>query len=488
MGYTCWTVGNHEVEQGDLVMLTVANEMAARNIAVLSANAVWKNNHDEPYYLPYLVKEIDGVRVGFLGLTTPGIPMWLAASTHQEHVFLDMVETARKYVPILRDVEKVDVLIGVFHSGMNEVYDLDKARAFGVPAPNASALVARAIGGGPRGFDAIITGHSHQTIDDRVNTEYKDNNSNLVNGVKFLQAANWGTKLGHLRLSVAARGGRWVVQDVRVSTYPMDGVAEDPALLAAMAGYVQGAKDYAAAPVGRATADLPFQLSLFQETAIVDLIHETQRHFSGAEISIAASFGADGVIPKGDISVGSIAKIYIYENFLNAVRLTGEQIKEYLEYSSKYYNVINWDNVDTEPLVNSEVPGYNYDMAQGFYYEIDLTKTPGERIVNMRNLDGSPFDLSKSYNVTLNSYRYNGGGGHLTACGAMVGGILVADTTYQSSMAMRDLMIEYLKVKKTWGPEDIQSNWKLVPEDLAVRAIHNHLEAIGQESVVDAYK
>jgi 2',3'-cyclic-nucleotide 2'-phosphodiesterase/3'-nucleotidase len=428
------------------------------------------------------------VRVGFLGLTTPGIPMWLAASTHQEHVFLDMVETARKYVPILRDVEKVDVLIGVFHSGMNEVYDLDKARAFGVPAPNASALVARAIGGGPRGFDAIITGHSHQTIDDRVNTEYKDNNSNLVNGVKFLQAANWGTKLGHLRLSVAARGGRWVVQDVRVSTYPMDGVAEDPALLAAMAGYVQGAKDYAAAPVGRATADLPFQLSLFQETAIVDLIHETQRHFSGAEISIAASFGADGVIPKGDISVGSIAKIYIYENFLNAVRLTGEQIKEYLEYSSKYYNVINWDNVDTEPLVNSEVPGYNYDMAQGFYYEIDLTKTPGERIVNMRNLDGSPFDLKKSYNVTLNSYRYNGGGGHLTACGAMVGGILVADTTYQSSMAMRDLMIEYLKVKKTWGPEDIQSNWKLVPEDLAVRAIHNHLEAIGQESVVDAYK
>jgi 2',3'-cyclic-nucleotide 2'-phosphodiesterase/3'-nucleotidase len=273
-----------------------------------------------------------------------------------------------------------------------------------------------------------------------------------------------------------------------VSTYPMDGVAEDPALLAAMAGYVQGAKDYAAAPVGRATADLPFQLSLFQETAIVDLIHETQRHFSGAEISIAASFGADGVIPKGDISVGSIAKIYIYENFLNAVRLTGEQIKEYLEYSSKYYNVINWDNVDTEPLVNSEVPGYNYDMAQGFYYEIDLTKTPGERIVNMRNLDGSPFDLKKSYNVTLNSYRYNGGGGHLTACGAMVGGILVADTTYQSSMAMRDLMIEYLKVKKTWGPEDIQSNWKLVPEDLAVRAIHNHLEAIGQESVVDAYK
>jgi 2',3'-cyclic-nucleotide 2'-phosphodiesterase (5'-nucleotidase family) len=488
MGYTCWTVGNHEVEQGYLVMLTVANEMAARNIAVLSANAVWKNNHDEPYYLPYLVKEIDGVRVGFLGLTTPGIPMWLAASTHQEHVFLDMVETARKYVPILRDVEKVDVLIGVFHSGMNEVYDLDKARAFGVPAPNASALVARAIGGGPRGFDAIITGHSHQTIDDKVNTEYKDNNSNLVNGVTFLQAANWGTKLGHLRLSVAARGGRWVVQDVRVSTYPMDGVAEDPALLAAMAGYVQGAKDYAAAPVGRATADLPFQLSLFQETAIVDLIHETQRHFSGAEISIAASFGADGVIPKGDISVGSIAKIYIYENFLNAVRLTGEQIKEYLEYSSKYYNVINWDNVDTEPLVNSEVPGYNYDMAQGFYYEIDLTKTPGERIVNMRNLDGSPFDLKKSYNVTLNSYRYNGGGGHLTACGAMVGGILVADTTYQSSMAMRDLMIEYLKVKKTWGPEDIQSNWKLVPEDLAVRAIHNHLEAIGQESVVDAYK
>jgi 2',3'-cyclic-nucleotide 2'-phosphodiesterase/3'-nucleotidase len=278
------------------------------------------------------------------------------------------------------------------------------------------------------------------------------------------------------------------VQEVNAATYGMEGVEEDPQLLAAQSDYIRGSKNYAATPVGIATEDLNFQLSLFEETAIVDLIHETQRHFTGAEISIAASFGSDGVIPRGDITVGSIAKIYIYENFLNAIELSGEQIKDYLEYSSNYFNIISESNVESTPLVNPDVRGYNYDMAQGFYYEIDLTKAPGQRIINMRNLDGSPFDMKRTYSVALNSYRYNGGGGHLNACGAMVAGILTAETLYKSSMAMRDLMIEYLKIKKTWGPEDIQSNWKLVPEDLATRAIKNHFVNAGQEPVVDRYK
>ena len=87
-------------------MKTVSNEMAVEGISVLSANAVWKSDNSKPYYLPYAVKEIGGVRVGFLGLTTPGYSMWLADDTHSEHDFLDMVETAEKWVPILRGKEE----------------------------------------------------------------------------------------------------------------------------------------------------------------------------------------------------------------------------------------------------------------------------------------------------------------------------------------------------------------------------------------------
>ena len=488
MGYEVWTVGNHEVEQGEMVMKNVANEMSVRGISVLSANAVWKSDNSKPYYLPYVVKDVGGVRVGFLGLTTPGIPMWLADETHTEHDFLDMVETAKKYVPILRNREKVDVLIGVFHSGMNEEYDIDKAALFGIPAPNASALVAEAIGAGPSGIDAIITAHSHKVIDDTKNTEYNDTDSNVVNGVKFIQAANWGAMLGQLTITVKENKGRYVVKEVKAITHSMNGVKEDPEILAYIDDYIKGSKGYAAETVGRAENDLNFQLSLLQESEIVDLIHETQLYFSGADISIAASFGSNGIIPKGDITVGNIAGIYIYENFLNAVKLTGQQIKDYLEYSANYYNVIDEDTVDTESLINPDVRGYNYDMAQGFYYDIDLTKEPGERIINLRNLDGTPFDLTKSYSVTLNSYRYNGGGGHLTACGAMENGILTVETTYISSMAMRDLMIEYLKVKKSWGRDDIEENWKLVPEDLAVEAIRNYLEDNNIDPVDSKYK
>ncbi len=488
MGYEVWTVGNHEVEQGEMVMKTVANEMAAKGIAVLSANAVWKSDNSKPYYLPYTVKDIGGVRVGFLGLTTPGIPMWLSEDTHTEHDFLDMVETAKKYVPILRNKEKVDVLIGVFHSGMNENYDIAKAAMFGIPAPNASALVAEAVGSGPAGFDAIITAHSHKVIDDTKNTEYNDTDSNVVNGVKFIQAANWGSMLGELKITLKEKNGKYSVSDIKAITHSVNGVKEDPEILSFIDQYIKGSKGYASETVGVAENDLNFQLSLLQESEIVDLIHETQLYFSGADISIAASFGDNGIIPAGDITVGNIAGIYIYENFLNAVRLTGQQIKDYLEYSSNYYNVVTQGNVDSVSIINPDVMGYNYDMAQGLLYDIDLTKAPGARIINMRNMDGSPFDLKKSYSVTLNSYRYNGGGGHLAACGAMKDGLLTVETTYKSSMAMRDLMIEYLKVKKTWGVEDIEENWKLVPEGLAVEAIRNYFENNNIEPVDTKYQ
>jgi 2',3'-cyclic-nucleotide 2'-phosphodiesterase (5'-nucleotidase family) len=477
MGYSYWTPGNHEVEQGNEVANRVANEMAAQGIAVISANTEWKDT-DKPYYLPYAIEEIDGVRIGFLGMTTPGIPMWLAAKTHEDQNYEDMVETAKRYVKILRDVEKVDVLVGVFHSGMNDLYDKAKAESSGVPMPNASRLVADAIGSGKTGIDAIITAHSHQLIDDGQNTEFKkDEYTNDIKGVKFIQAKNWGSHLGHLQIKVAAKDGEWMVEDVTAQTYSMEGVEEDPEMLAYMSEYIEGSKAYAAEVVAQAENDILGFRSYYEESEIVDLIHETQRHFSGAEISLAATFNASLVIPKGDITVGNIAGIYIYENFLNAVELTGQQVKDYLEFSSAYFNVITEDTVDSVPLVGDKIRGYNYDMAQGLYYEIDLRKEPGDRIVNMKNMNGTDFDLAKTYNVTLNSYRYNGGGGHLAAAGVMEGIELTAETTYISQLAMRDLMVEYLREKKTWGASDVESSWKLIPEDLAARAIENQLNA-----------
>ncbi len=475
MGYEAWTIGNHEVEQGNEVLLKVANEMAEGGVSVLSANAVWENDMTKPYYKPYMIKEVEGVRIGFFGLTTPGIPMWLADSTHEDHVFLDMVDTAKVVVPILRGVEKCDVVIGLFHAGMNEGYDVAKAEAAGVPVPNGSSMVARAIGGGPLGIDAIITGHSHKTIDDEQNTEYRDDQDNVVNGVKFLQAQNWGERLGHLTIKVGALGGKWIVKDVDVQTHSVAEAEEDPEILDYMSEYIDGALAFARTPVAMATSDLPSRLSYYEETAIVDLIQETQLYFSGADISIAAAFNPNLTIPEGEITVGNIAGIYIYENFLNAVEMTGAQIKDYLEYSSKFFNVLNSGNVDSDPLINPDVRGYNYDMAQGFLYDIDLTREPGSRIINMKNLDGSAFDMNKTYEVTLNSYRYNGGGGHLEAAGIMSGGVLSTETTYQSSMTMRDLMVEYLKVEGEWGPEDIEYNWQLIPENLADKAVANQL-------------
>ena len=181
--------------------------------------------------------------------------MWLADETHSYYNFVDMVAAARVAVDILRNVENVDVLVGVFHAGMNEDYDIAKAAAFGIPAPNASSLVAETIGGGPEGFDAIITGHSHKLINDEINTEYSNTDSNTVNGVKFIQAQFWGLALGHLQIKVRGVNGRWQVNEVNAKTYSMADVEEDQEYIATLQDYFDGTQAYASTSVGRATEE-----------------------------------------------------------------------------------------------------------------------------------------------------------------------------------------------------------------------------------------
>jgi len=114
-------------------------------------------------------------------------------------------------------------------------------------------------------------------------------------------------------------------------------------------------------------------------------------------------------------------------------------------------------------------------MVDGLLYEIDITAEPGSKIINLMNEDGSAFDLAATYTVALNSYRYNGGGGHMGAIGAVADGVVTANTVYSSDKAMRDLMIEFLKVTGEWGPDEKDDNWRLVPLDLAEEAINMQL-------------
>ena len=170
MGYDAFAVGNHDIEQGKQVFDRCRAES---NFPWLAANCVREDG--EPYFDPYVVKEIGGVRIGILGMCTPGVPLWVNEEQYPGIEFLDMVETAEKWVPILLEEEKVDLLIGLFHSGINTEYDQEAAARQGVPSPNAAGLVAEAF---PE-FDVVLTGHAHQLIPSGRYPEAE------INGVNF---------------------------------------------------------------------------------------------------------------------------------------------------------------------------------------------------------------------------------------------------------------------------------------------------------------
>ena len=140
MHYDAMTVGNHDIEQG---LFTYMRAQSESHFPWLSANSVLPDG--STYFDPYVIYDFDGIKVGIIGLTTPGIPMWLDPALYPGITWADMVKTAGEYADELRP--EVDVLIGLFHAGFNADYSAATTDALGIPNENASKLVAEQVPG-----------------------------------------------------------------------------------------------------------------------------------------------------------------------------------------------------------------------------------------------------------------------------------------------------------------------------------------------------
>ena len=209
---------------------------------------------------------------------------------------------------------------------------------------------------------------------------------------------------------------------------------------------------YIRTQVGTLTAPISAKNSRFEDTALIELINKAQLDFTGADISFAASFNDRFDLFTGPIAIKDIYGMYRYENFLYVMEMTGRQIRDFLEYCARYFIFENG-----ELKTNPEMAGYNYDMAEGVDYEIDVHEQPGRRIINMRDpKTGKPFDLNKTYKVALNSYRASGGGGHIDAAGARGNKII-----FKSNEEMRNILADYIKKQKTITPT-VNNNWMIL--------------------------
>lgn len=210
------------------------------------------------------------------------------------------------------------------------------------------------------------------------------------------------------------------------------------------------------------------------------LLHRLQLEISGADISMAAPLTSDGVIAAGDMRVADMFTLYKYENFLCTLRLTGKEIKDYLEFSYSLWtdtisnanpHLIKYASHSPTPADNRlKNPSYNFDSASGIIYTVDITKPKGQKINIVSLSSGEPFVPDSVYTVAVNSYRAGGGGDHLTLGAGLSIPELKKRVITSTDKDLRYYLMKAIERRGRLEPE-VENNWRFIPTDKAAEAI-----------------
>lgn len=468
VGYDVLNIGNHEFNYG-VDFLRAFEEQA--DAPVLGANVVDKAT-GEPAFQPYeLVTRTLGdtdVTVGFLGLTTPGSLIWDKQHLADANLdILDMVQAADEWVPKMQ-AEGADIVVVVSHAGMNaNAYDES-----GQPgAENPVNQIAEQV----PGIDAIIIGHTHQEAPEQWITNAESGEEVLITQPYF-----WGRAVSDMTFDMVERDGEWVIEGKgAVLRYGKDVAPSQTVLDATQVGH-DITVDYVNQTIATSVEDLPATESRYRDTAIIDYIQHVQMEtvresLAGGEyadlpvLSVASPFSRTAIFPEGDVTIRDMAGLYVYDNTLEAVLMTGAELKEYLEWSAKYFGQVEpGGEFDPETMTAVEYDGepvadYKYDVIQGINYEINLSKPVGERIEHMTHRDGTPIADDEQFVLAVNNYRRSGGSDYPV--------ISEAPIVHNDLLEIRQLLIDWALEREVIDPADFfERNWRLTIDGVPVFA------------------
>jgi 2',3'-cyclic-nucleotide 2'-phosphodiesterase / 3'-nucleotidase len=462
LGYDAGTAGNHDIEAGHSVYDRLVKEY---RFPLLAANAVDVKT-GEPYFKPYTIINRNGIRVAVFGLVTPSIPEWLPPRLYSGMEFLEMEETARKWMPqILK--EKPDLVVGLFHSGWNREEFTENRERF--LSEDGSAAVAYNV----PGFDIIFNGHDHRLANEKFVNAAGDT-------VLMLNAGSRGRNISQAEIVFSGKNKK----TIRGQLIDVTGYDPDREFSGRFREQYEDVDNYVSKEIGRSETTLSSRDSYFGPSAFIDMIHAVQLDVTGADLSFTAPLSFDVKIPAGPIRVGDLFKLYRYENMLYTIQLSGEEIRKYLEFS-----YAGWLNTMKAPgdlmlrlrtgkdgrpvLTNGKAwlqnQAYNFDSAAGIDYTVDVSKPEGSRITIKGFSNGSPFDLRKMYRVAVNSYRGSGGGGHLTDGAGLSREELNTRLISSTDRDLRFFILNYIESKKIINQSSF-GNWKIIPGEWARKA------------------
>nr|WP_232729879.1 bifunctional 2',3'-cyclic-nucleotide 2'-phosphodiesterase/3'-nucleotidase [Paenibacillus phocaensis] len=490
LGYDAGNFGNHEFNYGiDFLKTAVqGSDFPYVNANIYLDDKDQDPSNDKNAFTPYLIldKEVidstgakHNLKVGIIGFVPPQIMSWDKAHLEGNLIAKDIVETAKKFVPQMKK-EGADLIIAVPHSGFEDIPQ--------TPLMENSVLYLSKV----EGIDAILFGHAHKVFPD-ASFEGKtgvDLAKGTINGVPAVEPGYWGNNLGIIDLTLEKSGDTWSVKNSKVAVKPIyDTVNKKPLVDAdetiwkAIEEDHEATLKYVRGPVGKTSAPINSWFALIQDDPSIQIVTNAQKwyvekHLEGTEyeglpvLSAGAPFKAGGRqganyytdIPAGDIAIKNVADLYLYSNTVNAVLVTGAEVKEWLEWSAGQFNQIDPTKTEAQELVNYDFPTYNFDVIDGVTYQIDVTQPAkydakggvlnekSSRIVNL-SYDGKPIDPAQKFVVASNNYRAS------SSKFANPDGkrIILA-----SPDENRQVIIDYIRENGTINPT-ADDNWSLAP-------------------------
>ncbi len=430
LGYDASAIGNHEYNYG-LAHLERALEQA--RFPFVSGNT-FKHGTNEHAYRPYVLlshvaAEGDTILIGVTGNTPPGVHIWDRQNVEGVLEFRRVVESLK---PVVREMKErgADLVVVLSHGGFEGTsYD---TLSTGIPPENEAARLAYEV----PDVDVVFLGHTHRELADSV-----------INGVTFTQAKNWAQSLAAVTVTMERRARNdWISVNRRGRVLKPDPMRADTAFLDSLRWEHERTVAYVNSIAGRSTAAMDARYARTRDTPILDFVNEVMRKRAGTELSATAAFNINSRLPAGEVRIADVAGLYIYDNTLRAIRITGAQLRAFLEKSAEYFG-------------NPEIPGYNFDAVTGVDYVIDISKPVGQRITSL-TYRGRPVRDDQTFTMALNNYRQGGGGGYSMLADAPV--------IYDKQEDIRELLIEEIRSKGTINPDQyFTRNWRLVPQQLA---------------------